>query len=312
MLTLNKTALGGPTVALYSCFTAGDGVDEAALGRLVDFYLRKGVKSLYVCGSTGEGLLMSVEERKRTLEAVAEAAGGRMSLIVHVGANATRDAVALAAHSATVRGVAAVSAIPSVYYRYPERSIEAHWDAIMAASDLPFIIYNIPQLCGYDMTPGLFRRMLRREKVAGIKDSAVSVQQTRFFKSEGGPDFMVFNGPDEQYLAGRAMGADGGIGGTYGVMPELFLGLERLFVAGRIAEASELQQRINEIIEGLLAFPSLYGAAKAVMALRGVEIGGPRAPFEPVAAGDADKLRLLRDRIEAEVARYEAKAEGRA
>lgn len=304
MKALDTTRLGGPTVALYSCFTSGDAVDEAALARLVRFYLDKKVKSLYVCGSTGEGLLMSVEERMRTLEAVADAAAGNMGLIVHVGANATRDAVSLARHAATIKGVVAVSAIPSVYYRYPERSIEAHWDAIMDASDLPFIIYNIPQLCGYDMTPGLFKRMVSREKVAGIKNSAISVQQTCYFKSEGGPDFMVFNGPDEQYLAGRAMGADGGIGGTYGVMPELFQALERLFVAGRIAEASELQQRINVIIDGLLSFPSLYGAAKAIMAQRGVEIGGPRAPFEPVPAGDMDRVRTLHRHLMDEIERY--------
>ncbi|MEI6873681.1 MAG: dihydrodipicolinate synthase family protein, partial [Spirochaetota bacterium] len=213
MMHFDKSRLSGPTVALYSCFDATDNVDEAALGRLVAFYIDKGVKGLYVCGSTGEGLLMSNEERMKTLEAVAAASGGRLSLVVHVGANATRDSIILARHAAA-NGAMAVSAIPSVYYRYPESSIERHWASIMEASELPFIIYNIPQLCGYDMTPALFRRMLGYEKVVGIKNSAMSVQQTAWFKAEGGPEFTVFNGPDEQYLAGRAMGADGGIGGT--------------------------------------------------------------------------------------------------
>lgn len=295
-MKFDKKRFEGVTVALYSCFDAEDRVDAGALKRLVRFYADKGVKSLYVCGSTGEGLLMSVDERKATLEAVAAEGGGRMTLIVHVGANATRDCVALARH-AEKAGADAVSAIPSVYYRYPESSIERHWAATMDAADLPFFIYNIPQLTGYDLSRGLFKRMLSYERVKGIKNSAVSVQQTRYFKSEGGEDFLVFNGPDEQYLAGRAMGADGGIGGTYGVMPELFMRLENLFQAGEIPKASIQQERINEIIDGLLAFPSLYGAAKAVMKLRGVDIGGPRAPFEPVPQSGMERLAELHTKL---------------
>ena len=174
------------------------------------------------------------------------------------------DSVALARH-AEESGADALSAVPSIYYRLPEPSIEYHWKTIMDSTSLPMIIYNIPQLTGYDLSMNLLNRMLKMEKVIGIKNSSMSTFQIEQFKKAGGKDFIVFNGPDEQYLAGRIMGAGGGIGGTYGVMPELFLQLEKCYSNGRIEEAQKWQIAINEIIIELLSFNSLYGAAKEVL-----------------------------------------------
>ncbi len=286
----------GITVALYSCFTADDKVDASALKALTRFYIEKGIKSLYVCGSTGEGLLMSVPERKETLEAVMSEASGKMNIIVHIGAAATRDACELAAH-AEKSGADAVSAIPSVYYHLSEHAIENSWATIMGASSLPFIIYNIPQLTGYNMTKQLFDKMKTYSKVIGIKNSAETVYQTMQFKQWGGPGFIVFHGMDEQYAAGRMMGADGGIGGTYGVMPELFLRMENFIAAGDIEKAKNLQNTINSIIEDLCSFPSMYGATKEIMRCRGVPIGQPRLPFEPVPQADMPRIDALYRKI---------------
>ena len=216
-------------------------------------------------GSTGEGLLLSLEERKTLAEAAVQAARGEMTVIVHVGCPATRDAVALARHAAAI-GADAISAVPSVFYRLSEESIARHWTAIADAAELPFFIYNIPQLTGYDLSMELFRRMLAHPHVKGIKNSSESARQIQQFKEAGGPDFLVFNGPDEQFLAGRAMGADAGIGGTYGCMPELYLRLDALFMTGQLGEARRLQAIIGGFIERLCAFPSMYGACKAVIA----------------------------------------------
>ena len=96
-------------------------------------------------------------------------------------------------------------------------------------------------------------------------------------------DFVIFNGSDEQFLGGRLMGADAGIGGTYGTMPELFVALDKLINQRRIAEAKELQFKINDIIFDLLSFDSLYGAAKQVISVRfNIDCGQPRKPFLPV------------------------------
>lgn len=138
-------------------------------------------------------------------------------------------------------GVSAVSAVPSVYYRLSEASIEKHWDTIMDSTELPFFIYNIPQLTGYDLSfellkNGKERKGYRHKKLLGKHLPDGEIQKI------AGPDFVIFNGPDEQLLAGRLMGATAGIGGTYGTMPELYLELTRLIETGDIENAKKCRQ----------------------------------------------------------------------
>ena len=290
----------GVIVALNACYDKAGEVSPAACRALCRWYQSLGVRGVYVGGSTGEGLLLSLEERKTLAEAAVQAARGEMTVIVHAGCPATRDAVALARHAAAI-GADAISAVPSVFYRLSEESIARHWTAIADAAELPFFIYNIPQLTGYDLSMELFRRMLAHPHVKGIKNSSESARQIQQFKEAGGPDFLVFNGPDEQFLAGRAMGADAGIGGTYGCMPELYLRLDALFMAGQRGEARRLQAIIGGFIERLCVFPSMYGACKAVIARRAVDIGAPRPPFLPVDPRDPAIERLTAD-IEGQIA----------
>ncbi len=287
----------GVFVALNACYDANDEVNIPVMRALTRKYCDLGVNGVYLCGSTGEGLLLTLEERMKIAEAVQEEVGGEMTVIVHVGTCATREAQMLARHAERI-GVNAVSAVPSIYYRLSEASIEAHWDGIMEASDLPFFIYNIPSLTGYDLSMNLFQKMAAKEKVVGVKNSSDSTYQIERFKKLGGEGFVVFNGPDEQFLAGRLMGASAGIGGTYGTMPEMFLACNHCIETGDIPAAQMWQGRINDCISQLLSFPSLYGASKAVITRRyGIDAGLPRLPFLPTAADDP-KMIALADQID--------------
>lgn len=152
-------------------------------------------------------------------------AAGRLTVIAHVACNNTKDSRILAAHAQSL-GVDGIAAIPPIYFKLPEYSAAGYWNDISeAAPDTDFIIYNIPQLAGTALTMSLLRTMLLNGRVAGVKNSSMPVQDIQMFKAEAmktREDFIVFNGPDEQLVSGLAMGADGGIGGTYGAMPELF------------------------------------------------------------------------------------------
>ena len=295
-MNYNKEDLKGIFIAFYACFDKENNISKEATKKLARFYADKGVKGLYVGGSSGEGFLLTVDERKQMLEAVMEEVGQELKIIVHVGAAATRDSIELSKHAEKV-GAYALSAVPSVYYGLPERSIELHWKNIMDSADLPFIIYNIPQTTGYSLSNNLLKKMLTYPKVVGIKNSSMSTFDIQRFKAIGGEDLLVFNGPDEQYISGRIMGADSGIGGTYGVMPELFLKAEKYFSSGNINKAQELQFVINDIIVDLLSFPSLYGAAKEIVKMRGIDIGTTRLPLEPVDEHDMPKIKALYEKI---------------
>jgi N-acetylneuraminate lyase len=291
---INK--LKGIVIAFYAPFDESGEIDCGGALRQAEFYRSVGVKSLYLNGSSGAGFLLSLQERKKLTEAVAKEFGSEMSIIVHVGAASTRDSVELARHAEQC-GADALAAVPSVYYRLNEDSIEHHWNSIIDSTDLPFIIYNIPQLTGYDLTLRLLGKMVKNKKVVGVKNSSVNVGQIEQFKKAGGKDFIVFSGADDQYLAGRVMGAEAGIGGTYGMMPELFLRLEELIAGGDIGAAYTLQSGINDIICEAVSFNNVYIVGKEILRLRGVDIGSVRPPMLPIGKHEMPRIEALYGKI---------------
>lgn len=295
----------GVIPAFYACYDdAGEVSPERTMG-LARFLLAKGMKGLYVCGSSGECIYQSVDERMRILKSVMAAVGGQMTIIAHVAANSTRDSVKLAAHAQRL-GVDAIAAIPPIYFKLPERAIAAYWNAISdAAPDTDFFIYNIPQLAGVALTPSLFTQMRQNPRVVGVKNSSMPPYDIETFASIGGENCVIFNGPDEQFLAGRLMGARGGIGGTYGAMPELFLRLDALIREGNAQQGAALQSDINRIIEALCAGQGcMYALIKEVLARRGVPCGGVRAPFYPYQPGDAAQVSLCLRMIDEAIAKH--------
>ena len=283
----------GVFVAMYSTYDDEGNISRERAKALTRYYIEKGVKGLYVDGSSGEGVLQSEEERKAVLEAVMEEARGKLTIIVHIGANSTPESVRLAKHAEEL-GVDAVSSIPCVYYGFSPKAVKQHWEAMIDATDLPFIIYHIPQTTRFNLPITLFKEMAAMDKVIGIKCSSESTFELQQFKYIGeqvkNGEFIVFNGPDEQFIAGRMIGADSGIGGTYGVMPELFLKLDEFIKNREFEKARSLQNEVNEIIKMLLGGPSLYGVAKYVLHLRGVETGQPRGPMLPIT--DKEDIQL--------------------
>ena len=274
----------GVIPAFYASSDGDGAVSRDAARRLTRYFVEQGVKGVYVGGSSGECIYQSVEDRKKTLEAVMEEGAGRLTVIAHVACNNTKDSQELAAHAAKL-GVDAIAAIPPIYFKLPEYSVAGYWNDISAAApDTDFIIYNIPQLAGTALTMSLLKTMLLNPQVAGVKNSSMPVQDIQMFKAEAmgtRDDFIVFNGPDEQLVSGLAMGADAGIGGTYGAMPELAGRIYTLAMEGRYKEAKAIQYDVNEIIYKLCSGRgNMYGMIKEVLRIsRGIDIGGVRKPL---------------------------------
>lgn len=279
--------------AFYACYDSEGNVSTQATKDFVEYLIGKGVSGLYVGGSSGECIYLSVEERKQTLEAVMEVAKGRIAIIAHVACNNTKDSQELARHAESL-GVDAIAAIPPIYFRLPERAIAKYWNDISAAApNTDFVIYNIPQLAGVALTLSLFDEMLKNPRVIGVKNSSMPIQDIQMFKRQAAinnKEVVVFNGPDEQFVGGRIIGADGGIGGTYGVMPELFVKLDALLKAGDFENAGKLQNDIDEVIYTMCsANGNMYAVAKAALKkLSGIDLGGVRAPLLNLSGEDND------------------------
>lgn len=271
----------GVIPAFYACYDEKGRISPQGVQELTRYLMEQGVKGVYVNGSSGECIYLSVKEKKTVLENVMKAAQGKLTVIAHVACNNTEDSRELAAHAQSL-GVDAVAAIPPIYFHLPEHAIAWYWNDISgAAPDTDFVIYNIPQLAGVALTMGLFAEMRKNPRVIGVKNSSMPVQDIQMFQAAGGEDCIVFNGPDEQFISGRVMGAQGGIGGTYGVMPDLFLKMDALIKEGKIEEARRLQYEVNEIIYKMCSgHGNMYGIIKEILKLNhGLELGGVRRPL---------------------------------
>ncbi|MCI9340774.1 MAG: N-acetylneuraminate lyase [Dorea sp.] len=278
----------GVIPAFYACYDREGEISPEGVRALTRYFVEKGVKGVYVNGSSGECIYQSVEDRKLVLENVCEAAEGKLTIIAHVACNNTKDSRELARHAEGL-GVDAVAAIPPIYFRLPEYAVAQYWNDIsQAAPDTDFVIYNIPQLAGAALTPGLFKEMMKNPRVIGVKNSSMPVQDIQMFKQTGGEDYVIFNGPDEQFISGLAIGAEGGIGGTYGAMPELFLRLEEYVKAGKMQKARALQYAVNEIIYKMCsAHGNMYGVIKEVLKINeGLMLGGVRKPLPSLVESD--------------------------
>ena len=302
MRDLNKYK--GVIPAFYACYDEKGDISPRGVRELTEYFVKKGVKGVYVNGSSGECIYQSVEDRKTVLENVMKAAEGRLTVIAHVACNNTRDSMELAEHAESL-GADAIAAIPPIYFRLPEHAIAQYWNSIsMAAPNTDFVIYNIPQLAGVALTMNLFAEMRKNPRVIGVKNSSMPVQDIQMFKQEGGEDYIIFNGPDEQFISGLAIGAEGGIGGTYGAMPELFLTLEEYVKAGELEKARKLQYKVNEIIYKLCsAHGNMYGVIKAVLKINeGLELGGVREPLTNLIESDKAVVReaaqMIRDTVD--------------
>ncbi len=287
------TKYQGIIPAFYACYDENGKVSSERTKALTKHLLGKGVKGLYVGGSSGECIYQSVQERKEILEGVMEAAEGKLTVIAHVACNNTADSCELAAHAESL-GVDAIASIPPIYFHLPEYGIARYWNDISAAApNTDFVIYNIPQLAGVALTMPLFKEMLKNPRVVAVKNSSMPVQDIQMFKAEGGEGFVVFNGPDEQLISGLAMGADGGIGGTYGVMPELYVKLFDLCKAGNYEAARKIQNDADTIIYAMCACKgNLYAVMKEIIKIReGLDIGSVRKPLPALVSEDMEQVK---------------------
>ncbi len=278
----------GVIPAFYACYDEEGNVSPERTQAFTKYLIEKGVKGLYVCGSSGECIYQNVEERKVVLENVMKVAKGKITVIAHIAAPSTRDSIILAKHAESC-GVDAVASIPPIYFTLPDHAVYRYWMDMVDATDLDFIIYNIPQTTGYALSVDMLNKMRENKKVIAVKNSSMPVLDIMKFKMEAGDNFIVFNGPDEQFVSGRAAGADSGIGGTYGVMPELFLKADELVRNNDFEAAKAIQFAITKIIFKMCSCQgNLYAVMKEILKNRGMNIGGARLPLAPITEADKE------------------------
>jgi N-acetylneuraminate lyase len=213
---------------------------------------------------------MQPEDRMQLAEAAVEAAGGRVDLIDHIGAVDLKTAVKLARHAGEV-GMDAISSVPPFFYGYGEKEIAQYYKAIAEASGLPVIMYASP-LAGTKITWEMVDRLMDIDGMVGVKWTNYDYFEMHRIKQLRGGNINVINGPDETLLCGLSMGADGGIGTTYNVMPKVFMNIYRYFTSGDINAAQKEQFKADKLIALLCRF-NVLSAMKELLFMMGYDCG---------------------------------------
>lgn len=281
----------GAWSALVTPFTERDTVNISVLRELVDYLLGKHIDGLYICGNTGEGIYMSLDERKLVTETVVSQVNGRVPVIVHVGCIAVSDAVELARHAQQAGADGVSSILPPLYSN--NKSLYAYYEAIgSTVPDLPLLTYIFG---GPINAVGLMSKLMNIPNVAGVKYTGPNMYEFKHIVDLRKDDWTVFSGMDEQCLFAAMFGSSGNIGSTLNFMPGVYREIHKCVKNGDLARGQELQIRANAITRTVISF-GFPCALRKVMEMLGFDCGEPRLPNLPFPE---EKLDDLKSQLEA-------------
>jgi dihydrodipicolinate synthase/N-acetylneuraminate lyase len=261
------------------------GLDEDAFAPYLGFLADGGLDGVLALGTTGEGILFSVEERRRALEAFVAAAAGRLQVAVHCGAQTTADTVALAAHAAAI-GADAVAVIGPPYFQLDERALVEHFAAAAAAcAPTPFYVYEFERASGYAVPlPVLHELRERAANLAGLKVSDAPFDRFAPYLLEG---LDVFVGPEALIFDGLSAGAAGAVSGLAAAFP-------REVAAVVHAPTADGAIRLGELRAAVERFPR-HAALKFLLSLSGLPVREDvRPPLRRLTETERDELRAWR------------------
>ncbi|WP_319755489.1 dihydrodipicolinate synthase family protein [uncultured Sphaerochaeta sp.] len=279
--------------ALITPMDEGREVDVHALEKLVEYEIGHGADGFYCCGSSGEGLLLSPDERKLVVDTVASVTEGKVPFYAHTGSLGTREAIDLSVH-AQKRGAQAVSLIPPIYYNYSQAEVEQYYADVADSVDIGVIVYNIPQFTGISFSKD--SAIMSNENIVGIKHTSMNLYDLERL-GQAFPDKTLFNGFDEIYLYSLTAGAQSTIGTTVNVCPKLFKAIRDDFIQGDIEKAQEKQHLLNTFVESLVQ-EGIFPAVKYAMTYLGASSGPCRKPFKPLEEEGKRRVELAVKKLE--------------
>ncbi len=262
----------------------GEHLDEAAFEALTNFMASAGLDGFLAMGTTGEGVLLTLDERKRVIDLFVKAAKGRLKVVVHAGSQTTRDTAILAAHAGQA-GADGVAVIGPPYYALDERSMLEHFaTAGRACAPLPFYIYEFAARSGYAVPLSVIAELRDQlPNLAGLKVSDAPWERFEPYLIEG---LSIFVGPESLIHRGMAHGAVGAVSALASALPELVIDAVR-------SGSEESSQHCAAVRDVIQKFP-FHSALKTLLALRGVALtDGVRAPLRPMSSDEQSAFHSL-------------------
>lgn len=255
----------------------GKTVNEKSARELIELQIGQGADGFYILGSTGEGLVLTEEERMRMCEITVDQVAGRKPVICHIAAMNFNEAIRLAKH-AEKTGADAVSAIPPIFFHYTENDIYNYYKTLAESTALPFIMYNHPGANG-GLSAKSVAKMFEVDNITGVKWTVWNYYELMRVKDLTHGEMNIINGPDEMLVSGLAAGVDAGIGTTYNVMLPEFVKIYNYFKEGNVEKANEMQLKVNRVIDCMIKH-EVIPSTKEMCKILGVDCGKATYPLK--------------------------------
>ncbi|MDQ1279324.1 MAG: hypothetical protein QG670_586 [Thermoproteota archaeon] len=263
-------------------FKKNGDIDEAALKKLVNFWLDDGVDGLVSCGSNGEAPSMSRDERRRVIDIVINEVNDKVPVIAGTGAPSTGETIDLTRDAKDIGADAALIVTPYFYRPNSEELIE-HYRSVIKAVDIPIILYNVPKFTGYNLEADVVIKLAKEySQIIGVKDSGGSIGQISEIIRQVGKKISVLAGSGDVVLANLMMGGKGGILGIANVAPRLCSDIFDYFKKGDSEKAKEAQMKALFLNDLLIKKYNQLSSIKEAMNQLGQPAGYPRLPSLPL------------------------------
>lgn len=290
--------LQGIIPAVLTPFNADGSVNEDDLRGHIDFLIQKGIYAIFPLGTAGEGMVMSLEERKRVAQICVEQAAGRVPVMIHTGTANTAEAIELTKHAAEI-GADAASVVAPYFYTHDEECLFKHFSAVArSVPGFPVFLYNNPGNAKNAISPKLLRRLTEEcENIVGLKDTSKSIDQLQQYLAAVGDEITILTGSNTLVFASLTVGAAGVISSVANCFPEIMVQLYESFIEGDLAEARRRQELVRRIYYALKIGPYL-AAYKVALRLRGREFSRcMKSPLRQMTPDQEGKLKAALSEI---------------
>ncbi len=283
--------LKGIYTALITPFDSDNRVNEKVICEIMDKNIAQGAKGFFIGGSSGECYLMSNEERKELFK-IASKYKDKTELIAHIGCISTSEAIELAQYAKEL-GYHYIASVAPFYIKMPLSNVVGYFLDIVEAVDIPMIIYNFPNATGVkiDTNDEDVIKLLKDPRIVGVKHTNLDLYELERINNIDN-SLLLFNGFDEVFLGGLAMGVDGAIGSTFNFLLPQFNNILELFKENKLDEARKIQNKVNRIIDALVEVGLIPGI-KYALELEGIEVGYPRKPLNPLSDKQKEYLKKV-------------------
>lgn len=282
---MNK--FGGIYPALITPYRDDGKIDFDILQNLIEYTLAHGAEGYFICGTTGEFLYLRQDEKKEIIKTCLNQIGTRAETVVQIGGGNMKDSFELAEYALSF-GADAVSSIHPIYYQYNDEQIINYYKTIMDRIDAPFIVYDIPCYTNKELISDKLKEIYTHKNCCGIKASIKDMALIEKFKRTY-PEKTLFIGSDGCVLSALAVGADGAVGSTYNLIPQMFRRLIEEYRAGKIEIALEMQHDINAMLD---VFGKINDIAGLKYALKNVGFNCPTTRNGIVRLTSSDKKEI--------------------